>query len=870
MQALPKPDTAAGLPCRKQHLFTRAALCAAYQRADEGAAMKKNNHKNISPEGSLSLSRALLSAAVILASFLIPLLAYSADVTLAWNANDEPDLDGYKLYYGTSSRNYTASVDAGNTTEYTLTGLTEGTTYYFAATAYDSSDNESGYSTEVVYTIGTSNHAPETPTRPTGPTSGYIQTNYSYSTSATDPDGDDLVYRFDWGDGTQSSWGAATRSHSWSSTGSFCVKARAKDEYDELSGWSACRAISISVITHTITASAGSNGSISPSGAVNVNQGDNQAFSISPDQNHHVDDVVVDGSSIGAVTSYTFVNLAGNHTITASFALDNQPPTANAGPNQTVTEGTPVTLNGSNSTDIGGSIVDYEWEQTAGIPVTLTNSDSAQATFTAPNVSFAGETLTFRLTVTDNGGLQDVDYCPISVTKEPVADSDGDGVPDGEDAFPFDPDEWLDTDNDGIGNNADDDDDNDGMPDDWEIQYGLDPLQDDADEDPDGDGVSNSDEYNAGTDPTRDDYNSVPERPVILTPENNDVVSMTPEFQAIEFYDADSGDWHQKSQWQIFDELSDTRVFDTQTSSSLTALAVPKLILDENTGYYVKVRYFDNLGGASEWSPPVMFMTDINAEDADGNGIPDYQELEGPTDMDGDGTTDSEQDDIKCLSAEGQTTYVGISVKDSPTVLAIDSVLSEDSAALLAHSNAGNKPDSLPFSMIHFKLLLKAPGDEALVTVYLSEETPQDSKVYKYDPIEDIWQNYSDHAQISPSGRSFTLTLKDGGFGDADGTENGIIVDPSGIVAAAASTPNASIDDDDEFDNDLEEFLDGLNISCFIATAADQSVNPQPSDIWREIRGRELAILFVMLLLFFAGKAAAMKIRRNRRFVKID
>lgn len=831
--------------------------------------MKKNNHKTISQKGSLSLAQAFLFAAVILTSFLIPFLAYSADVTLAWDANTEPDLDGYKLYYGTSSHNYTTNVDVGNTTEYTLTGLTEGTTYYFAATAYDTSNNESGYSTEIVHTISAPNNAPTTPARPAGPTSGYTQTNYNYSTSATDPDGDDLVYRFDWGDGTSSSWGAATRGHSWSSTGSFCVKARAKDEYDAVSGWSACRTITINVITHTITASAGSNGSISPSGAVTVNQGDNRSFSITPDQNYHVDNVLVDGSSVGAVTSYTFANITGNHSITASFELDNQPPIANAGPNQTVTESTLVSLNGSNSSDPGGSIVDFAWEQTAGIPVTLANSDSDQASFTAPHVSFAGETLTFRLTVADNGGLQDVDYCSISVTKEPVNDSDGDGVPDDEDAFPFDPDEWLDTDNDGIGNNADADDDDDGIPDDWEMQYGLDPLQDDADEDPDGDGVSNIDEYNAGTDPTQDDYNSVPERPVILTPENNDVVSMTPEFQAIEFYDADSGDRHRKSEWQIFDELSDTRVFNIKSASSLTTLTVPKLILDENTGYYVKVRYFDNHGGVSEWSPPVMFMTDINAEDIDGNGIPDHQELEEPTDMDKDGTPDSEQDDIKCLSAEGQTTYVGISVKDSPTVLAIVSVLSEDPSDLLAQSDASDKPDSMPFSLIHFKLLLNAPGDETEVTVYLSEKAPEDSKLYKYDPIEDIWHDYSDYAEIGPRGKSFTLTLKDGGFGDADGTENGIIIDPTGIGAVtASSTP--PVDGGDEFDNDLEEFLDGLNISCFISTAAHQSGNPQPSDLWREIRGRELAIFFVMLLLYFAGKAAAVKIRRNRGFVRID
>jgi hypothetical protein len=97
----------------------------------------------------------------------------------------------------------------------------------------------------------------------------------------------------------------------------------------------------------------------------------------------------------------------------------------------------------------------------------------------------------------------DEDFCTIYVDKAAISDSDGDGVPDDQDAFPLNPDEWLDTDGDGIGNNADEDDDDDGMPDDWEIQHGLDPLRDDADEDPDGDGISNIDEYYDGTNPTK-------------------------------------------------------------------------------------------------------------------------------------------------------------------------------------------------------------------------------------------------------------------------------------------------------------------------------------------------------------------------------
>jgi predicted outer membrane repeat protein len=84
----------------------------------------------------------------------------------------------------------------------------------------------------------------------------------------------------------------------------------------------------------------------------------------------------------------------------------------------------------------------------------------------------------------------------------PDIDTDGDETLDCQDPFPDDPDEWLDTDGDGIGNNADTDDDDDGMPDSWEQQYGLDPLVNDADGDMDGDGYSNLQEYDAGSDPS--------------------------------------------------------------------------------------------------------------------------------------------------------------------------------------------------------------------------------------------------------------------------------------------------------------------------------------------------------------------------------
>ncbi len=71
---------------------------------------------------------------------------------------------------------------------------------------------------------------------------------------------------------------------------------------------------------YTITASAGEGGLISPEGKVAVVRGEDQTFAIRPESGYHLEDVLVDGKSVGAVTSYTFENVTRNHTITAVFA----------------------------------------------------------------------------------------------------------------------------------------------------------------------------------------------------------------------------------------------------------------------------------------------------------------------------------------------------------------------------------------------------------------------------------------------------------------------------------------------------------------------------------------------------------------------
>jgi len=77
--------------------------------------------------------------------------------------------------------------------------------------------------------------------------------------------------------------------------------------------------------SYTIVATAGANGSIIPSGENTVTLGDNLTFDISPSSGYHILDVLVDGASVGAVSSYTFYNVDSNHTISATFAINDTP-----------------------------------------------------------------------------------------------------------------------------------------------------------------------------------------------------------------------------------------------------------------------------------------------------------------------------------------------------------------------------------------------------------------------------------------------------------------------------------------------------------------------------------------------------------------
>lgn len=101
------------------------------------------------------------------------------------------------------------------------------------------------------------------------------------------------------------------------------------------------------------------------------------------------------------------------------------PPTADAGEDQIVSERTQVTLDGSGSFDPNNDIRSYFWEQTEGIEVILSDTSLVRPTFTAPDVEVTEDpmTLIFKLTVEDANGQTDDALVTISVRRGPIGGS---------------------------------------------------------------------------------------------------------------------------------------------------------------------------------------------------------------------------------------------------------------------------------------------------------------------------------------------------------------------------------------------------------------------------------------------------------------
>ncbi|MGA2680531.1 MAG: hypothetical protein ABSF44_01875 [Candidatus Bathyarchaeia archaeon] len=156
-----------------------------------------------------------------------------------------------------------------------------------------------------------------------------------------------------------------------------------------------------SPLSYYINSSADANGLISPSGSVVVNYGSDQVFTIAPNANYHVADVVVDGISVGALTSYVFANVTSPHTISASFAINSYTISVTQGADGQIAPGT-TNVNYGNSQIFtitpaaGYSIASLMVD---GSPVTVASSYTFSNVQAAHSITATFATNTYGVTV---------------------------------------------------------------------------------------------------------------------------------------------------------------------------------------------------------------------------------------------------------------------------------------------------------------------------------------------------------------------------------------------------------------------------------------------------------------------------------------
>jgi len=177
---------------------------------------------------------------------------------------------------------------------------------------------------------GDQNNSPETPIKPSGPTYIEMGVEYVYSSLTYDIDGDQIRYKFDWGDGTYSNWSEYMSSnetismiHSWNSISTFEIKVMAQDENNSNSSWSPAVEVTVSqVATGDIPPVADINYSINESDDLTVEF--NASGSFDPDENiaYYLWDFGDGTNGTGISIIHTYSN-AGPYTVTLELTDNN-------------------------------------------------------------------------------------------------------------------------------------------------------------------------------------------------------------------------------------------------------------------------------------------------------------------------------------------------------------------------------------------------------------------------------------------------------------------------------------------------------------------------------------------------------------------
>lgn len=294
--------------------------------------------------------------------------------------------------------------------------------------------------------------------------------------------------------------------------------------------------------------------------------------------------------------------------------------------------------------------------------------------------------------------------------------------------------------------------------------------------------------------------NVSPDAPELVFPEDGEAgVSVSPTLVGGPFSDADLdlGEYHLKSEWQVAttSAFESGMVFQVQSHTSLTSLSLPAALLDPDTLYYWRVRFYDSYGVASAWSQPFSFTT---TDHVDAAGIPNDQQLDAsdPEDIEVDLNQDHTPD-VDQLSGRFKAFHTvvghGYMAIETPAEVTIEHVESMDPAGL---PDSKARPDSFVLGLVGFRLTVPQPGDPVSVIVYFSQPIPEHYQWYKYDAARG-WHVVVD-ADFSVDRRLVNVNVIDGGIGDADGLANGVIMDPAGAgavttISAASSSSGGQV-----------------------------------------------------------------------------
>ncbi len=339
--------------------------------------------------------------------------------------------------------------------------------------------------------------------------------------------------------------------------------------------------------------------------------------------------------------------------------------------------------------------------------------------------------------------------------------------------------------------------------------------------------------------------NLPPWQPVITSPYDGQMNCERQMHMMTEPFSDPDGDPHSQSRWQISSQDDfDSTILDVTSSEQLTQLTVPHLVLEADATYYVRVRFYDVYLEGSDWSDTMEFTTAGDVNDVNGNGVVDNQEVGDEVDLNGDGIADNDQPElIKCARATDGSGIIGV-CKVSDSIEAIEAIETIDPATL------SDKPVDFLFGLFSYRIRLHEAGTTATVRIYFSEDISDASTFYKYDTIGG-WQDYAQYTTFNDDGRSITLELQDGGYGDSDRAANGLIVDPGGLAEAA------SVEVDIIRDDGKDKWY-----GCFITVAAwdpGSYVGPHRILAWCKHAFRDARRSYRSAVAFISPRAVKLK-----------